>query len=146
MSRTERASACPTKPWRSRERRSENRPALQRRYAKTKRDPPVPESRGEAARKLLFSTKNREAWSLFSAKLVVDHLQAQRLTPISANLRSAALTNALRCRRTVSVGVFKRPKRGRFAYFSSRLSSELRIPRGGIWLGRGSEMRRFGSG
>ena len=53
------------------ERRSENRPALQRRYAKTKRDPPVPESRGEAARKLLFSTKNREAWSLFSAKLVV---------------------------------------------------------------------------
>jgi hypothetical protein len=32
-------------------------------------------------RKLLFNTKNREAWSLFSAKLYSDHLQAQRLTP-----------------------------------------------------------------
>src|SRR6516164_7392567 len=133
MSRTDRAS----------ERRSENRPVASAPVRKNKKGSPVPEGRGEAARKLLFSTKNREAWSLFSAKLVVDHLQAQRLTPISANLRSAALTNALRCRRTVSVGVFKRPKRGRFAYFSSRLSSELRIPRGGIWLGRGSEMRRF---
>jgi len=41
---------------------------------------------------------------------------------ISANLRSAALTNALRCRRIVSVCVFKRAKRGRFAYFSLKLA------------------------
>jgi hypothetical protein len=81
------------------ERRSENRPALQRRYSKskTKKGSPVPEGRGEAARKLLFSTKDREAWSLFLSKAGCwGHLQAQRLTPISANLRSAALTNALR--------------------------------------------------
>src|SRR6516165_9637902 len=38
VGKTDGASACPTKPWRSRERRSDNRPALQlqRRYSKTK--------------------------------------------------------------------------------------------------------------
>src|SRR6516225_794614 len=60
MSRTDRAS----------ERRSENRPALQRRYSKTKRDPPSRRA-GVKRRKLLFSTKNREAWSFFSAELVI---------------------------------------------------------------------------
>src|SRR6516162_3999480 len=64
MSRTDRAS----------ERRSENRLALQRRYSKTKGDPPSRRA-GVKRRKLLFtplvSTKNREAWSLFSAKLVI---------------------------------------------------------------------------
>ena len=114
MSRTDRAS----------ERRCENRPALQRRYAKTKRDPPSRRA-GVKRRvsKLLFSTKNREAWSLFSAKLVVGIIfRPHGLPPISANLRSAALTNAVRCRRTVSVCVFKRAKRGRFAYFALKLA------------------------
>ena len=32
-------------------------------------------------RELLFSTKNREAWSLFLATGYWDHLQARRLTP-----------------------------------------------------------------
>src|SRR6516165_8566227 len=82
MSRTERASACPTKPWRSRERRFENRPALQRRYLKNKKGSPVPEGRDEAARKLLLSTKNREARALFFNKAGHwDHRQARRLTP-----------------------------------------------------------------
>jgi hypothetical protein len=54
------------------ERRSDNRLALllQRRYAKTKRDRPSRRA-GVKRRKLLFNTKNREAWSLFSAKLVI---------------------------------------------------------------------------
>ena len=43
--------------------------------------------------------------------------------PISANLSGAALTNALRCRRTVSVcAVVRRAKRGRFAYFALKLA------------------------
>jgi hypothetical protein len=63
------------------ERRSDNRPALQRRYAKTKRDRPSRRA-GVKRRKLLFNTKNREAWSLFLSKAgYSDHLQAQRLTP-----------------------------------------------------------------
>src|SRR6516165_12228149 len=42
---------------------------------------PVPEGRGEAARKLLFSTKNRKAWSLFSAKPVLRIIfRPRRLT------------------------------------------------------------------
>jgi hypothetical protein len=88
----------------------------------------IDKDRSVESGELVFSTRNREAWSLFSAKLVV--------TPsISANLRSAALTNALRCRRTVSVCVFKRAKRGRFAYFSLklaliRLTQALREPSG----------------
>ena len=61
MSRTDRAS----------ERRSENRPVASAPVRKNKKGSPVPEGRGEAARKLLFSTKNREACSLFSAKLVI---------------------------------------------------------------------------
>jgi hypothetical protein len=45
-----------------------------------------------------------------------------RCAPISANLSGAALTNALRCRRTVSVcAVLRRAKRGRFAYFALKL-------------------------
>ena len=32
-------------------------------------------------RKIMFSTKNREAWSLFLATGYWDHLQARRLTP-----------------------------------------------------------------
>ena len=90
---------------------------------KNKKASPVQEGRGEAARKLLLSTKNRAAWSLFSAKLVVGIIfRPHGLPPISANLRSAALTNALRCRRTVSVCVFKRAKGGRFAYFALKLA------------------------
>ena len=38
---------------------------------KNKKGSPVPEGRDEAARKLLLSTKNREARSLFSTKLVI---------------------------------------------------------------------------
>src|SRR6516164_10657395 len=52
------------------ERRSENRPALERRYSKTKRDPPSRRA-GVKRRRVLFSNKNREAWSLFSAKLII---------------------------------------------------------------------------
>src|SRR5215475_995792 len=61
MSRTERAS----------ERRFENRPALQRRYLKTKRDPPS--RRAGMGRRVSFclARKNREARSLFSTKLVI---------------------------------------------------------------------------
>src|SRR5215471_17500361 len=61
MSRTERAS----------ERRFENRPALQRRYLKTKRDPPS--RRAGMGRRVSFclAQKNREARSLFSTKLVI---------------------------------------------------------------------------
>src|SRR4029077_7288118 len=44
---------------------------------------------------------------------------SSEICPISANLSGAALTNALRCRRTVSVcAVLRRAKRGRFAYFA----------------------------
>src|SRR5215470_17762601 len=69
------------------------------------------------------SRSHADRWKLcLSEEVCWDHLQAQRLTPISATLRSAALTNALRCRRTVSVCVFKRPKRGRFAYFALKLA------------------------
>src|SRR5262245_34634637 len=69
------------------------------------------------------SRSHADRWKLCLWEEVCwDHLQAQRLTPISATLRSAALTNALRCRRTVSVCVFKRPKRGRFAYFALKLA------------------------
>ena len=54
---------------------------LQRRYSKTKKDPPVPEGRGEAAAASVYH-ENREAWSLFSAKAgYSDHLQPRRLTP-----------------------------------------------------------------
>src|SRR5215471_12367197 len=38
---------------------------------KNKKGSPVPEGRDEAARKLLLSTKNREARALFSTKLVI---------------------------------------------------------------------------
>jgi len=62
------------------ERRSENRPALQRRYSKTKRDPPSRRA-GVNRRKLLFSTKNREAGSLFKKAGYWDHLQTGRFTP-----------------------------------------------------------------
>jgi hypothetical protein len=63
------------------ERRSDNRPALQRRCSKTKREPPSRRA-GVKRHKLLLSTKNREAWTLFSAKLgYSDPLQAQGLTP-----------------------------------------------------------------
>jgi hypothetical protein len=48
---------------------------------------------------------------------------AQGLCTISVNLSGAALTNALRCRRTVSVcAVLRRAKRGRFAYFALKLT------------------------
>ena len=53
------------------ERRSDNRPALSAPVLKNKKGSPVLEGRGEAARKLLLSTKNREAWSLFSEELVI---------------------------------------------------------------------------
>jgi len=63
------------------ERRSDNRPALQRRYSKTKRDRPSRRA-GVKRRKLLFSPKNREAWPLFLSKAgYSDHLQARWLTP-----------------------------------------------------------------
>jgi len=39
--------ACPTKPWRSREGRLDNRPALQRRLLTISKSAPVPEGRGE---------------------------------------------------------------------------------------------------
>jgi hypothetical protein len=42
--------------------------------------------------------------------------------PSPKSLWSVALTNALRCRRTVSVCVFKRAKRSRFAYFALKLA------------------------
>ena len=74
MSRTDRAS----------ERRSENRPALQRRYSKNKKGSPVPEGRGEVARKLLLSTKKPRSLVAFLSKAGCwDHLQSQQLTPIS---------------------------------------------------------------
>ena len=46
------------------------------------------------------------------------------------NLSNAALTNALRCRRTVSVCVvFKRAKLGRFAYFELKFALKVLLPR-----------------
>jgi len=52
------------------ERRSENRPALQRRHFETKTDPPSRRA-GVKRRKLLFRTKNGEPCSFFSAKMVI---------------------------------------------------------------------------
>jgi hypothetical protein len=74
------------------ERRSENRPALQRRYSNKKRPPS--RRAGVKRRKLLLSAKDREAWSLFLSKAgYSDHLRARRVTPPlrdGADLESSA--------------------------------------------------------
>jgi hypothetical protein len=71
MRRTDRAS----------ERRSENRPALQRRYSKTKRDPPSRRT-GVKRRVSLFLARKTAKFGRFSQlSWLLGHLQAQRLTP-----------------------------------------------------------------
>src|SRR5262249_53841686 len=108
MSRTDGAS----------ERRSENRPALQRRYSKTKRDSPSRRA-GVKRRKLLFSTKNREAWSLFSATLRIRIIFRPDGSPRPSgtgpiwNRQQPALKHRPIIKASLRDGMFSVPKRAK---------------------------------
>ena len=90
-------------------------------------------------RKLLFNTKNREAWSLFSAKLVYsDHLQAQRLTPAlrdGADLESL-VTGAEAPAYYQAVSPRRYRGRGRPRHNVGRTSSPVRLLKTALEIGQ----------